>query len=281
MLGLILVAVSQVFAEFAASFGKREVERKEETVYEMAFLSTVWGAVLISLWGVFHGSFVFNPESLPLFLVRSVLEIALLFISFHAVIRADRSTFAFLRVLTIPAVLAADIVLGYTLSLTQILGMLLIVTSLGLLFFGKGLSATGKLLTITAALLAAATVSLFKYNLTYYGNSVEAEESIMYAILLVAVIAAGFFRGHQNVFASFLRPAHLAQSFAAGIGSILMAFAYVFAPASVIMSGKRALDILYAIVSGQTYFHENRLALKLLAFLVVATGVGLVAFGAL
>ncbi len=277
MFGLILVASSQLFAEIGVAFGKHQVEHKEETVYEMGFVNILCTALLFGAWCLIAGSFVFVPESLPFFLLRAVLEVILLFTSIHAVVDADRSTFAFLRLLTIPAVLFADVMLGYNLPLPQALGILLIATSLLFLFAGKGLSARGKVLTIISSLIAAGTITLFKFNITHY-NSVEAEEILMNGLLLVTLVIAGFVRGHQNVFGALLRPKALAQSFAIGMGSALMGFAYAYAPASIITTSKRGIDVLLAIASGRAFFHEDKLLLKLSAFVTVALGLAVVAF---
>ena len=42
-----------------------------------------------------------------------------------------------------------------------------------------------------------------------------------------------------------------------GAGSSVMGFAYYYGAASVIASAKRALNILFAVLSGNIYFHEK------------------------
>jgi hypothetical protein len=276
MFGLFLVATSQIFAEIGIALGKKQVEHKEETVYEMGFLNAFWSTLIFIAWCFIGGSFIFVPESIPFFLLRAALEVILLFTSLHAVIDADRSTFAFLRLFTIPAVLFADVLLGYTLPLPQALGILLVAFSLLFLVAGKGLSPKGKVLTVVSALIAAGTITLFKYNITHY-NSVEAEEALMHGFLLTVIVTAGLLQGHQNVFRALLRPKALLQSAVIGASNVMMGFAYAFAPASVITSSKCAIDVLLAIISGRAFFHENKLLLKLGAFATVAAGLTLIA----
>lgn len=282
MLGIAFVLISQFFSEIATAFGKREVEKKEETVYSMGFLNAFWSTIFLAAWGLLGGgSFVFSLESLPFFLLRAVLEIALTFTTLHAVISSDRSTFSFLRILTIPLLLVIDLMLGYSIATMQVAGMLTIVVALIFLATSHGLSAKGKLLSLASAVLAVATITLYKYDIEHF-NSVEAEQSFMHFILLISLMIAGWVRGHENVLHSLVRPAFFGQSIAAGVGSVFLSFAYTFAPASVILTAKRSFDILITIASGRLYFHENNTGLKLVAFVLVVIGVSLVAlFGTL
>ena len=72
----------------------------------------------------------------------------------------------------------------------------------------------------------------------------------------------------------FMRqPIFFFQSFLMGIAGVLMSFAFLFAPASVITAAKRSLTILTSIVSGNLYFEEKKLPIKIVAFLLIALGV--------
>ncbi len=277
MIGILLIAISELFAEASTSIGKYEAAKKKESLYAMGFLSSIWATVFLVAYGVYQGEFYFAMASLPTFALRAGLEIILVFVSLNAILTADRSTFTFLRTLTIPLLLVADFMLGYTLTVMQVLGVSLMAVAIILLYFNHGMSRRGKMLSVLSATLAVGTVTLYKYNITYY-NSVAAEQAYLHAIVLVVLIIAAWVRVRENVFRSLVKPILLAQSLLAGIATVFMSFAFLFAPASVIMAAKRAFEVLAAILFGQTYFKEKHVLLKLTAFTLVATGVTLLVF---
>lgn len=256
--------------------GKYEVAHKRESIYTMGFLHTFWSTVFLAAYGFFFGEWVFAMASLPTFLLRCALEIALVFVSLHAIITADRSTFAFLRTTTIPLLLGADIFLGYTLTIPQLAGISLMVLAFVFLSLNHGLSRKGKMLSLFSALIPVGTLTLYKYNISNF-NSVEAEQALLHGVTLVAFIVGARMYTKENLFASLLHPRYFLQSVIAGIGSVFLSFAYVFAPASVITAAKRAFEILGAIVSGQTYFKEKHVIIKLISCTMIVGGVVLMA----
>ncbi len=276
MSALLLVFVAAFFIELSTSIGKEELASKKETLYAVAFLGGIWTTVmLISVALINSSPLVFSLQSLPTFGLRALLEIALVFISISAIHQADRSTFAFLRMLTIPLLLGVDLALGYTLSPLQSIGMFFIMTVPFYLFQMKGMSKKGKILSLTSALLAVGTISLYKFNITHF-NSVEAEQAVMHVILLTTIILTAWIRGHENVFRYLTHPLCIVQSLSAGIAGVCMSFAYAFAPASLVVALKRSFELLVSLISGNIIFHEKRLGVKALAFLVVLLGIALI-----
>lgn len=274
MLGIILIAVAELFAEASASIGRYEVKHRKETLYAMGFLTGFWATVFLIIFSLTLGEFRFSYESLPTFGLRLVLEAILMFVTLHAMIAADRSTFTFLRTFTIPLLLVTDIALGYALSMDQILGVSLIVIALLILLLNHGLSRRGKLLSLASAITAVGTLTLYKYDITHF-NSVEAEQALTHVFLLIVIVVAAKLQTGEDVTRHMFRPVFFAQSLLAGVATMLFSFAFLFAPASVITAVKRSLEILGAIVSGRAYFHEKHVALKLLACALVAGGIAL------
>ena len=276
MLGILLIVFGELFAEASASIGRYEVKHRKETLYTMGFLSGFWATVFIILYGVIWGEFRFSLESLPTFGLRLALEIALMFVTLHATISADRSTFAFLRTFTIPLLLATDLALGYILSTNEIFGVSLIVLALLILLLNHGLSRRGKLLSLASALIAVGTITLYKYDITTF-NSVEAEQALTHIFLLIVIFTAAKWHTGENVARHLFRPLFFVQSLLAGIATVLFSFAFLFGPASVMIATKRSMEVLGAIASGRTYFHEKHILVKLLACALVAGGIILIA----
>lgn len=278
MTGIVLVALAELFAEFSVSVGKYQIAHKRESLFAMGFLSAFWATIFLAGIGLMSESaFVFSLASLPTFLTRAVLEILLMFITLSALIAADRTTFSFLRVLTIPLLLATDLWIGYAVSMTEIMGISLIVVALVFLLLNHGLSPRGKILSLVSAILAVATISLYKYDITHY-NSVAAEQTLMHSIILVAMVSGGAFYARENVLRYLLHPLFLAQSIAAGVASVLLSFGFAFGHPSVIMAAKRSFEIVASVVSGQAYFHEKHIVIKSISLLLIAGGIVLMLF---
>ena len=272
MIGIILVAASQFFAELSTSLGKYVFEHNKESLLAMGFLSHFWTAVFFVIYGLAHGPFVFSLASLPTFVPRVILEIIITFVTLHAVLSADRSTFAFLRTLTIPLLLGVDMYLGYSVSFWSLLGIICMVISFLVLFMNHGLSPRGKFLTVLTALIAVVTISLYQYDIRHF-NSVAAEQAIVCFFIFVTFAIAAWYHSRENVFAYLLHPVFFAQSIASGLSTGFVSFAYLFAPASIITSLKRAFEVFGSIVSGQIAFHERHLVVKMFALAFMTIGV--------
>jgi len=281
MFGLLLTGGATLSEEAGASVGKWETLRKRESIFSMGFLDCLWATLfMLALAFIipkdffapgFPNGFVFSMASLPTFLPRVGLEILQSYATVYSIVHADRSTFGFLRIITIPLLLATDIILVYAVSLPQIAGMSLIIVSLVLLFINHGIRRNGAWIVIFTAVNAVATISLFKYDITHY-NSIEAEQIIVGIVLLVFFFTMALVKAKENPLRLLMRPIFFTQSLLMGIGGVAMSFAYLFGAASVITAAKRAFNILFAMLSGHIYFKEKKLWIKVAAFLLITFG---------
>jgi hypothetical protein len=274
MISILFVAVSQFFAELSTSLGKYEFEHSKESLYAMGFLSTFWTTIFFVVIGYSQGGFVFSLASLPTFIPRVILEVVLTFITLHAVLDASRSTFTFLRTLTIPFLVVIDITLGYPIGVWRIVGVLSMIASFMFLYVNHGLSAKGKVLTLISALMSVATISLYQYDIKHF-NSVAAEQAITNGIVVCVLAVGAWYRLRENVFATLKEPVFFAQSIASGLSGVFMSFAYLYGPASIITSLKRAFEVLGSVIAGRYVFHESDTRTKLIALALMAIGVWL------
>jgi drug/metabolite transporter (DMT)-like permease len=285
MLGAALVAIGTLAEEVGASVSKYSIARKMERQYTLGFASNLAALIAILALGVlvpahffapnFPGGFVFSIASLPTLLLRIVLEVAQAHISWRALIVAERSTFAFIRVLTIPLLLLVDVMLGYPLSMFQVIGICFVVGGLLFLFQNHGIKKLGAGLVLFTALNAVATISLFKYDIEHF-NSVEVEQGLA----LGAVVVYFFLMAHvrrERPLAHLLHPAERVQLLTGCISNTALSFAYLYLPPSVATAGKRALSGLFALVAGAFYFNERHIAVKITTLCLVAGGLILLA----
>jgi hypothetical protein len=272
MLGIILVSIGTLFQEVSDSIGKNKITSREESPYTMAFLTIFWATIffgLISIWN--KDLFVFKSASLPTFSVRVIFEIIQLYVSVLAIAQADRTTFSFLRTLTIPLLLAVDLFLGYRLGLFGIVGVSVITLTTLLLFSRHEIKKKGSGLIIFSAINAVFTISLFKYNITHF-NSVVAEQLISHAILLIAFFFIAFIRAKENPFVFLTKPIFLLQSASVGLGGMVESFAYNYGAASLIIAAKRSAAIFWSLLAGKQYFQEKNIVFKILITILLVLG---------
>src|SRR3989344_1215301 len=272
MLGVILATIGGLFEEASSAIGKFEVSKHRESVYSMAFLGMFWGVFFYLGIGIFRHSLVFSLASLPIFLTRAVFEIIQVYVSTYATIKSDRSTFAFVRTITIPLLLAVDLFLGYAFKENQIVGITLIIGVFILLLLNKGIKKDGMILTVFSAVNAVITISLFKYDILHY-NSVEAEQTLMFAILLSYFFGADIVRAKENPLRLLVKPIFFAQSATQGIATVLSGFAFLFAPPSVIIAASRSSAIVWSVVSGNRIFKEDHIVLKIVLLALCIVGI--------
>ena len=276
MIGLFLVLASTFFTETQDSIGKRTVSDGRPSIYPMGFLNLMWGFLFFLVIIFVRQSFVFSLASLPTFVPRLLLEIVLAHVAVLAITRADRSTFSLIRIGTIPLLLFADIMLGYAIGMWAFIGLGVIILVLLFAFSNQTIGKKGIGLVATTALLAAVTLSLYKYDITHF-NSVEAEQSLIIGALLVYFFLMARFSANENPLRFLRQPVFLMQSLSAGLAELLMSFAYLFGTAAVITAAKRAFAVLFGVISGQMYFKEKHLAAKLVISLFLIVGLVLLA----
>lgn len=272
MFAIILIAISSLFGEISTSLGKAAVKKRKESIYTMGFLSLFWGVVWFLGLIIFKHKFVFSLASLPTFSIRAVLEIVQAHIGVLAVTRADRSTYSFIRISTMVMLLIVDIILGYSISVYQMLGIFFISLTLLTVFKSPGINKNGLGFVIYTAIGAVATISLFKYDISRF-NSIETEQFLIMMILLVYFFVMAIKTKMENPVKLFSKPLFSGRSFSQGLGAVLGSFAYGFAPASIIMAGGRSTAVLFALIFGKIYFKEQNVLLKFSIFIIITTGI--------
>ncbi len=271
MVGVALAVIGSFFSEIFDLVGKVEIKKKEEGIFMMAFLSfflaPFWFLALI----LYRGEFLFSMASLPTFTIRLILEVFQVYITVLAITKSERSSFGFIRTLTIPLLLIADLFLGYNLSGWQIGGIILISLALFILFLNHGVKKRGVGLVFLSMFGSVITISLFKYNITNF-NSVEAEQFLLSLLLAVLFFFLTIIFEKKNPLKLIFKPAFLIQAVAVGFGGTLHSLAFAFAPASVITAVIRSASVFWGLVSGQFYFHEKKIILKIASCALILIG---------
>lgn len=276
MFSVLFAAVSSFIGEISSSVIKFEVDHKKETVYTAGFINVVFGLLVFSLLAIFRGKFVFSLASLPTFSLRAILEILQAQVTMFALVKTDRSTNSFVRNLTIPLLLIVDLIIGFPVVASQWAGILLIFLVLGVILAFHVINLKGVGYPLFTAVNAVATISLFKYNITYF-NSVEADQILIYAVLIIYFFLAAKFFGKENPLRAFKNKLFLGQGAFSGIASLFGAFAISFGNPGIAMTAERSSAVLAGIISGRNYFQEKKFGAKIIACAVLAVGLILLA----
>jgi hypothetical protein len=278
MFGLLLIALSTSLGEASESIGKNQVNHKLQSLYAMAFLSSFFSIVFFGITLLFGAPFRFQLASLPFFMPRLFLELLLSYLTVSAIVKADRSTFSFARLVTIPLLLLVDLRAHYAISILQVAGILIILLTLAFLFKVNPPARKGMFLVFITGLLSVITISLYKYNINHF-NSVVAEQGIISCVLVVFFCIMARYNNNENVIKLLVRLPSAIQAYSGGVASVLESFAYSYAPASIILSAKRGLGVFWSILSGRYYFQEVGFKQKLLALILVIFALLLLAQG--
>jgi hypothetical protein len=211
-------------------------------------------------------------------MLRVILEVALAHITRAAIVAADRSTFSFVRTGTILLVLAIDWLVGYRLTLYHFFGIGLVIIALFIAFSTRSLSRRGLGWVIISAVIAALTISLFKFDITNY-NSVVAEQLLVYLFITGYFTAMACWVSKERPWKLLRNRAGILQALFSGFCAVIDSFAYLFAAASVIIAARRSSAVLWSILTGRFYFKESYLAFKLVVATILTGGIILLGLG--
>ena len=178
---------------------------------------------------------------------------------------------------TIPLLLIVDLILGYKIDVLSLIGILVISIGLIILLINHGFNKKGIWYVMFTTVNAVFTISIYKYCITHY-NSVEAQQIIVSFFILIFLFIMSSWKSKENPIKFIFKKQFFIQSFSNGIGSVILSFSYLFAPASIITSAKRSSSILWSIVSGNHYFHEKHIIVKIIAFIFIVIGLTLMVF---
>lgn len=272
MLALACIAVGTLLNEASSSIAKWGIGARKESLYTMGVFDTFWMAVVFVIWALYTNSLTLALDSLPYFFARAVCELAVFAWGLHATATAERGTMSLVTVLTIPLVLVVDLIIGYDVPTHAYWGIGLIILAFIVLFARHAFSKKGLGYALAWTLGVVATISLFKYNITYY-NSVQGEQAWVSVMLLLYAVLMATFHDKQRPFRKLFRYPFAVQALARGVAIPLLNFSYSLGVASVIVAAKRAFSITWALLSGSHYFHERHISTKIIGGVLVLAGI--------
>lgn len=257
MFGLLLIWTGALFEEVSSVAGKNELASKKEDIAAYGFLQTL--ALLIVFFAisqVLPNGFVFSWESLPTLTIRILFEIVQCYAAIMALKLSDRTSFGFIRSGTIPLLLVVDILVGYTVTTFQIIGVLALFAVIAFVLKEKVIKKKGLKYLITCTLIPVITASLYKYNITHF-NSFAAETTIVMSALVMFWTIVNL--QHRHFPLKHLKdPQVVVQVLGTVIASIMINVAFLITIPSVLIAVKRASSVFWSTLSGIYMYKEKK-----------------------
>ncbi|MDD5213002.1 MAG: hypothetical protein PHG82_01055 [Candidatus Gracilibacteria bacterium] len=275
MIGLLLGLIGTFFEEINNSISKEKSQKID--LLKIGIITSFFSIIIFILsllYKFYFGNIEihFNTGSIPLLIVRVIAEILQSYVTILAIKHSDRSTFSIIRILTIPLLLLVDIIMGYSFSIFSIIGIFIIVFSfIGFNLKLKTINFKGWYLVLFTAVNAVITMSLFKYSLSHYHNSVEIDQMLMsIGIFLFFIIFNRYKHRTCGLKLIFQDRAFVYQGVSIAIAGLLLSYTFLYMNASEASALKRAGEMFWSIISGVIFFKEKHLFKKLtFAFIIV------------
>lgn len=270
----ILVFIGHFFEELSASASKHAFAGRVFTYIVYGFLTEAIAVLIFGGTALTQGhGLAYNIHALPLFALRIISEFLQCEVVFRALASADRSTFSFMRVLTIPLLLIVDIALGYTITNVQFLGIGIILVVLLAYFAGGKIHGKGIGLALASSLLSVSNITFYKYDITHYNPAAISQLYVALALFTIYAVRLALSKADRELLVQMKAHPLLGLSFVSqAFSSLLVSLAYQYAPASLILAFSRACSVLWSLVSGIFYFHEEQVLKKAFAFSLIVVG---------
>jgi drug/metabolite transporter (DMT)-like permease len=190
----------------------------------------------------------------------------------QAIHHADRSTFSVMSAIAIPLLLISDIVLGYGVSWRQIAGVILLTAMLGIAIFRGDFSMKGVKYVIASNLVSIGTIIAFKYSTSYYTSTemMNLLNSGLMSFLFFVIVSRT--KGRKGI-KDALKPKYFGFASIYGMGGVLAAMAYKYMIASMVIALKRFFSMMFGVITGKLYFHEENVLRKLSIASLIGIGV--------
>ena len=263
----LLIFIGCFFNEIKGSISKRSLQKF--SIYSVWAILSIFG-LSIFIWILICQTLIFQKElsysiySLPFTLLRITLEIILFQLGLLATKYCDRSTYTLVRSFTIPLLLVIDLILGYSIGMYQFIGLGII--TLSFIFFNvfhKTLNFTGWKYALAFAVVASFTTTLYKYNITFFENSVVIEWILLAFILTCFFLYKDYVHSKLQSLSLIRRKRFLLQWFSSAIAEIFISYAYIYVNASVGIAIKRWASVIWGIIFWKLFFDEEKFIRKL------------------
>ncbi len=281
MYGFALWLIWTFFEEISNSITKRQ--SKKYDIFQLWLVISFFALIFYIAYAlikvvVFGKNIYVNPDSFLFLWIRLILEILQSYFTVVAIKKVDRSTYSMLRILTIPGLLIIDFLLWYSFSFYSILWLIVLMLCFVVIWLNNNkINFSWWKYVVFISLNAVITLSLFKYSITIYGNSVEFDQIVV--VFWILLFYLFFTIKYKLSLLNLLKDRiFLLQWISMGIATVLISFSYLFLNASLATAIKRGWEVFWSIIFWYKFFGEKNIIFKLFVALWLFTWLLLCAF---
>ncbi len=261
MYGLILWLIWTFFEESKNSITKKQ--SKKYNIFQIWLIISFFSLLFFMLYSlikvfVFNKEIYINPNSYFLLIIRILFEILQSYFTIIAIKKADRSTFSIIRIITIPLLVVVDFLIWYDFSILSLIWLIILIsTFIFITLYKNKINFFGWKYVLFTAINAVITISLFKYSITIYWNSVEFDQFVILFFILLFYLYF-IIKNKYTIPNIFKDKLFLIQWLAMWIATILISFSYLFLNASIATAIKRWGEMFWSILFGYKIFWEKK-----------------------
>ena len=272
MLWFILWLVGTFFEESTNSITKKQTLKYN--IYQVWIIISFFSLVFFLIYAIIKILFLdkeiyINSNSYLLLAIRVCFEILQSYFTIIAINKSDRSTFSIIRIITIPLLIISDLILWYHFSILSLVWLWILLIAFVIIWFSKNkINFNWWKYALFTAINAVITISLFKYSITIYWNSVEFDQ---FVVILSILIFYAFFliKNKSKIPNIFKDKLFLIQWVSMWISTILISFSYLFLNASIATAIKRWWEMFWSILFWYRIFGEKNLKFKLIMAIII------------
>lgn len=275
LIWLLLWIIWTFFEEINSSINKHKSQKHH--FLKMWVITTFFWMIVFLLSWLYKYYFTqinlnFNFDSIFLLFIRLIFEILQTYFTMQAIQKADRTTFSTIRILTIPLLIIVDIILGYNFTFYSFIWMWIILLAFIIFNFRwKIINFKWWQYVLFTAINAVFTISIFKYSITHYWNSVEIDQFFILSWILLFFIIYNYKKNKSCALKLIIQEKQfLFQWIAIWLASLILSYSYLYLNASEATMIKRAWEMFWSIIAWYLFFKESHIYKKLiLAFFIL------------
>jgi drug/metabolite transporter (DMT)-like permease len=163
--------------------------------------------------------------------------------------------------------------MGDTITNIEFLGIGIILVVLLAYFAGGKIHGKGMGLALASALLSVVNLTFYKYDISHYNAAAVSQLYVSLALFSIYAVRLMLSKEDRALLVQMKAHPLLGLSFVSqAFSSLLVSLAYQYAPASLILAFSRACSVLWSLISGVFYFHEENVLRKAFAFALIVVG---------
>ncbi len=220
----------------------------------------IFSAIIVIIFKEFKVEW--TTVSIALFIFQIVAGFFYYPIANRAIHYAEISVFYLLGCMNLPILLVSDLVLGYSITPLEIVGIGIIFISLWYGLYKRDLSFKGIRDIVLSNIILMGMMIAFKY-VTHHYTTPETANFIIHAPLVLLFIPIVLKTAGIKWLKKTFKTKYRGLSWLYGMGNVCIAEAYKSITPAIVMLFKQAFMMIFSLITGRLIFHERKTVKKI------------------